>query len=176
MNILLYKHMASSASQEIQEKLKINEVCCVCNKFISEYIECKKCKLAVFCNDVCFQTSAHVCREDSPSLRLMRHIVTLLSNKLNHHEGFHKAYERINKSRNVRRLRTPRLLVILIDQNSKICDILDNIEKYIKITTMKEIGEVFNKYSMPFPTDWKNVTGVVLYADATAVSFGIIGS
>lgn len=159
-----------------QKDLKINEVCCICNRFVSDYVECSECRLAVYCSDSCRNTSTHVCRKDSSSLRLMRTVVTVLSNKLNEHEGFRKAYDNVNKSRSIRRIKTPRLLVILVTEDTKICDILDNIEKYINIATVQEMCEIFKKYNMPFPMDWKKVTGVVLYKDTPGISFGIIGS
>jgi hypothetical protein len=71
------------------------------------------------------------------------------------------------------------MLVVLITSESRICDILDNIKQHLKVATLNEMENIFEKYGIPFPKDWDRVTGVVLFRDTSGqsgISFGIIGS
>jgi hypothetical protein len=166
-------------ASETLDGMKINEVCCVCGKFTAIFTECVKCRLAAYCSSACESSSTHVCDKRAANLKLMRTIVTVLANKLNNNPTYHDVYKEINGSRSVRRIRSPKMLIVLITSDSRICDVLDNLKQHLKVATLKEMECIFKKYDMPFPNDWDRVTGVVLFRDTignSGISFGIIGS
>ncbi len=164
---------------ETLDGIKINEICCVCGKFTAIFTECRKCRIAAYCSSACESSSTHVCVQGAATLKLMRTVVTVLANKLNSHPAYHEAYRKVNKPRSVRRIGSPKMLVVLITSESRICDILDNIKQHLKVATLNEMENIFEKYGIPFPKDWDRVTGVVLFRDTSGqsgISFGIIGS
>ncbi len=135
--------------------------CTECVKMVYSARYCSKCKIRSFCTDSCKNANIHECfNTDIANIRKTK--ITALTKILIQPGWLRDAYKTVNKPNRVKRRRQKHLFRLIIDDNSKIYDIIQNPNSYfdqISVSSMNEITESIDTLVL----DWNNIMCIIMY-------------